>query len=185
MGHTPNLSLPALLLSPFHAYTMGKCDIAQRTLVLIMKTLGMEPRQISDITDIPTVTINTIWNRAIERGFDPRRQPLMITDAYVIDAPRSGRPKKQTSEVSAIALANIRRDRYGREKPCADIAGEISAEMNISISIISIWQILNNQVSKTNSTRKPGLIARMRIERLAWCLTHRHWTLEEDWKNVI
>jgi hypothetical protein len=94
MGHTPNLSLPTLLLSPLHAYTMGKYDIAQRTLVLTMKTLGMEPRQISDITDIPTVTINTIWNRAIERGFDPRRQPLMITDAYVIDAPRSGRPKK-------------------------------------------------------------------------------------------
>jgi hypothetical protein len=98
-------SLPLCYLFTFITFTfnMGKYDIAQRTLVLTMKTFSMDPRQISDITGIPVYTIKNIWDRVIERGFNPKGQLLMITEAYVIDAPRSGRPTKQTPKVSAQA----------------------------------------------------------------------------------
>ncbi|KAJ5894121.1 hypothetical protein N7495_005812 [Penicillium taxi] len=72
------------------------------------------------MTDISTQTIKSIWNKAIERGFDPLQRPLLVIDAYVADANRSGRPKKQTPEVIASALAKVRLDRYGREKTCTD-----------------------------------------------------------------
>ncbi|KAJ5211837.1 uncharacterized protein N7498_003483 [Penicillium cinerascens] len=159
---------------------MAKYDIAMRAVVITMKALGIPPLTISAMTGIPTRTINTIWDRAIERGFNPRQQPLIVTDAYVADAPRSGRPKKQTPELVATVLAKVRRDRYGREKTYADIASELS-----NISAMTVWRVLRSSgLKKTKPTRKPSLTARMRTERLAWCLEHRHWTLE-DWKNVI
>ena len=37
---------------------------------------------------------------------------------------------------------------------------------------------------KTKPTRKPGLTAQMKKDRLEFCLRHEDWTLE-DWKNVI
>ncbi|KAJ5212450.1 uncharacterized protein N7498_004096 [Penicillium cinerascens] len=105
---------------------MVKYDIAMRTLVITMKALSIVPLTISAMTDMPTRTINTIWDRAIERGFDPLWRPLVITDAYIAGTSRSGRPKKQTPKLEATVLAKVRRDRYGREKTCADIAGELS-----------------------------------------------------------
>ncbi|KAJ5909172.1 hypothetical protein N7495_001854, partial [Penicillium taxi] len=90
-------------------------------------------------------------------------RPLIITDAYFADASRSDRPKKQTPEVIDSALAKVRLDRYGREKTCADIAGEL-------------WKA---GLQKTKPTRKPGLTAKMRANQLAWCLEHRDWTLED------
>jgi hypothetical protein len=78
----------------------------------------------------------------------------------------------------------VRLDRYGREKSCADLAGELS-EIGINISATTIWRILKNAgLRKTKPTRKPGLTKKMKADRLAWCLEHQHWTLE-DFKNVI
>ncbi|KAJ5564780.1 hypothetical protein N7513_001022 [Penicillium frequentans] len=77
---------------------MAKYDMAMRTLVITMKWMGMDPLHISALTEMPVRTINSIWARAIERGFDPSRRPIMICEAHVIDAPRSGRPKKERSE---------------------------------------------------------------------------------------
>ncbi|KAJ5160333.1 uncharacterized protein N7482_007337 [Penicillium canariense] len=78
----------------------------------------------------------------------------------------------------------VRLDRYGREKSCADLAGELSKE-GIIISAATIWRILKNAgLRKTKPTRKPGLTKKMKADRLAWCLEHQAWTLD-DWKNVI
>jgi hypothetical protein len=146
----------------------------------MMFVFGIEPRYISDWTGIPTETVKAIYNRAIERGFDPSKRPFTLIDAYVADASRSGRPKKQTSELETTVLAKVRRDRYGREKTCADIASEL-----LDISATTVWRVLRNAgLKKTKPTRKPGLTDRMRAERLNWCLEHQHWTLE-DFKNVI
>jgi hypothetical protein len=159
---------------------MVKYDVATRTAAIMMSVFGMEPRYISDWTGIPTETVKTIYNRAIERGFDPSKRPFTLVDAYVADATRSGRPKKQTPALETAVVAKVWRDRYGREKTCADIPSEL-----LDISATTVWRVLRNAGrKKTKPTRKPGLTDRMRTDRLNWCLEHQHWTLE-DFKDVI
>ncbi|KAJ4155562.1 hypothetical protein LMH87_000800 [Akanthomyces muscarius] len=50
-------------------------------------------------------------SRAIKRGFDPNLRPIIIKDAYLEDAPRSGRPSKQTAENQEAILKKIKLDR--------------------------------------------------------------------------
>lgn len=69
-------------------------DIATRALIIGLKSTGKTSTEVSELTEISVRTINSIYARAIERGFDPNFRPLKICDAYLVDAPRSGRPKK-------------------------------------------------------------------------------------------
>jgi transposase len=160
-------------------------DIATRSLIVTLKSIGKKTSiEISEITGISVRLINQIYARAIERGFEPNHRPLTIRDDWLKDAPRSGRPSKQTPEIQQQVINKVRTDRYGREKNCADIAGELSLE-GFNISAITIWRILRTAgFRKTKPTRKPGLTKKMRQERLQWCLEHKDWTLE-DWKLVI
>lgn len=161
-------------------------DIATRALIVTLKSPsgGKTTAEISEITGISSRQVNRIYARAIERGFDPNHRPLTIRDEFLRDASRPGRPTKQTDNNQIEILAKVRRDRFGREKTCADIAGELSAD-GIEISAVTVWRILRKAgFHKTKPTRKPGLTKKMRKERLQWCLDHQHWTLE-DWKNVI
>jgi transposase len=161
-----------------------KTNSANRASVVAFKASGLTTTQVQDLTGIPSRTINDIYARAIKRGFDPAIRPIRIADSFVNDAARSGRPTKQTEDVKKQILEKVRRDRYGREKTCADIAGELSSE-GINLSQTLVWRVLRRAgLRKTKPTRKPGLTPKMRKERLEWCLSHRHWTLE-DWKNVI
>ena len=61
-----------------------------------------------------TSTINRIYAKAIERGFDPNIRPMIIKDEWVEDAPRSGRPRKHTLENTEKVIAKVCKDRYGR-----------------------------------------------------------------------
>ena len=161
-------------------------DISTRALIITLKSpvVGLSSADIFATTGISISTINRIYGRAIQRGFDPNIRPLVIKDEWLEDASRSGRPRKQTPETTERVVAKVRKDRYGREKSCADLAGELSKE-GLDISAITIWRILKSAgFNKTKPTRKPGLTKKIREERLKWCLAHQHWTLE-DWKRVI
>jgi transposase len=157
--------------------------IADRVTVVALRAYTTKTTaEIAKIVDLSIATVNRIYARAIDRGFDPIH--TKITDEYVKDSPRSGRPTKQDPETVNTILSKVRLDRYGREKTCADLAGELSKE-GTEISSSTVHTILRNAgLRKTKPTRKPGLTKKMRAERLAWCLAHEHWTLE-DWKNVI
>lgn len=160
-------------------------DIATRAAVVSLKSSGrLTSTEVSAAIGLSVRQVDRIYAKAISRGFDPQLRPIKITDAFVADAPRSGRPRKQTDEVIALVSSKVRRDRYGREKTCADLAGELSLE-GFDVSAMTIWRVLRQAgFKKTKPTRKPGLTKKMRKERLDWCLRHQHWTLE-DWKNVI
>jgi hypothetical protein len=109
---------------------------------------------------------------------------LVILNEHLVDAPRSGRPTKQTEENRQLVISKVTLDRYGRERTCADIAADLS-KIGIEISGSTIRRILKNAgFKKTKPTRKPGLTAKMKRERLEFCLAHKDWSLE-DWKNVI
>lgn len=161
-------------------------DIATRALIVTLKSpvCGKTSVEISEKTGISVRQVNRIYARAIERGFDPNHVPLTLRDKWLEDAPRSGRPTKQTEQSTAAVISKVRQDRYGREKTAADIAGELSSE-GIDISSTTVLRILKKAgFRKTKPTRKPGLTKKMKQDRLQWCLEHQHWTLE-DWKNVI
>jgi transposase len=165
--------------------TKKKTDLATRALIVTLKApcAGKSTAEISAITGISTRTINSIYARAIERGFEPNSVPLVIRDEWLQDASRSGRPTKKT-EIKEEVISKVRRDRYGREKTCTDIAGELTSS-GFNVSSITVWRVLREAgFRKTKPTRKPGLTKKMKTERLDWCLAYRHWTLE-DWKNVI
>lgn len=160
-------------------------DIATRALVVTLKAEGRTTLNIAERTTLNPRTIDRIYARAIDAGFDPAAKPLTICDAYLADKPRSGRPTKQDEETKIEVVRLVRVDRYGREKTCADLAGDLSSHFGREISETTVGRMLRDAgFRKTKPTRKPGLTARMRKERLDWCLERRHWTLE-DWKAVI
>lgn len=161
-------------------------DPIQRAVVVALRSPhgGKTTKEISQITGLPVRSINRIYARAVEAGFEPNDKALVILPDHVIDKPRSGRPKKQTAAAIDAVTSKVSRDRYGREKNCADIAGDLTRE-GIRVSATTVWRILRTAgYRKTKPTRKPGLTARMKAERLAWCLCYKDWTLE-DWKKVI
>lgn len=126
-------------------------DIATRASILTLLSMGKTNAEVSSLLTVPKNTIRDILSRAIQRGFDPNLRPLEICDAYLVDAPRSGRPKKQTPETQDKVLAKVRFDRYGREKTCADIAGELSSEGD-NISSMTVWRILKKSWPPENET---------------------------------
>jgi hypothetical protein len=128
--------------------------------------------------------VNRIYSVALERGFNPSASNFAIKDEYIENSPRTGRPSKQTDDVIRSVTTQIETDRFGREKNCADIAGELEA-LGVDISRSTVWRILRTHgYKKTKPTRKPGLSKPMRTARLRFAREHEHWSLE-DWKNVI
>jgi transposase len=177
----PNLVIFAdlKLLKMTYTYT----DIATRAMIVSLKASNKTTAEVVALTGVCKNTVNKIFSRAVARGFEPSVRPIVLTDALLADKPRSGRPSKQAiAQQHVIDL--VRRDRYGREKTCADIAGDLS-HFGIEISAATVLRILHKAgFRKTKPTRKPGLTQKMRKERLDWCLERQHWTLE-DWKKVI
>ena len=160
-------------------------DISTRALVVTLMSpfVGKSTAEISALTGIPPRTIRTIYRRACERGYDPNASIVKLPVEVLEDAPRSGRPRKQEA-VKEEVLQKVQRDRYGREKTCADLAGDLGL-LGHEVSAVTVWRILKAAgYNKTKPTRKPGLTPKMRQERLEWCLAHKDWTLK-DWKNVI
>ncbi|CAE7020550.1 Transposase [Pyrenophora teres f. teres] len=158
-------------------------DLSTRALVVTLKSPfgGKSTTQISAITGISPRTIDAIYGRACQRGFEPNAPMIKLLPEHLEDASRTGRPRKQDA-IREVAIEKVRRDRYGREKTCADIAGDLSL---YNVSSTTVWRVLKAAgYHKTKPTRKPGLTKKMRQERLNWCLAHKDWTLE-DWKNVI
>jgi len=95
-------------------------DAATRAQVVTLKAWGATNQQITSKTGVPDRTIRSIYARALGRGFDPTDHLPIVRDHHVAEAPRSGRPRKE-EENKQEGIAKVRRDRYGREKSCAEI----------------------------------------------------------------
>lgn len=125
--------------------------------------------EIACLTGLSISSVNRIYARAIERGFNPHEDPL-IHDRYVEDQPRSGRPIKQDASTQELVISKVRFDRYRREKSCADFASDLS-KLGIDISTETVRRILkNNNFRKTQPTRKPRLTLAIKKARLEWAL---------------
>jgi len=79
-------------------------DMATRAQVITLKAIGFPNKEIQQYTGIKPRTINSIYDRAIKRGFDPNAKPPIIRDTHVQTGYRSGRPSKQTEEIKEDIL---------------------------------------------------------------------------------
>ena len=160
-------------------YTMAPSyDIAIRAQVVTLKALGFTNQEISSklCLAVTLTTIDRIYERALSRGFTPDK-PICLNH-HVSNAPRSGRPTKQTEEKTKEVEAKVTKDRYGREKS-ADV---IAAEVGISPS--TIRTILKKAgYKKTKPTRKPGLTEDMKKARLEFC--RRYVDKPDEWWHSI
>lgn len=97
-------------------------DLPTRAAIVTLKSPfgGKSTAQISAITGIPQRTINEIYRRACQRGFDPNASVIKILPEYLEDAPRAGRPRKREA-VQEATPEKVCRDRNVRESICADI----------------------------------------------------------------
>jgi len=88
-------------------------DISTRALVVALKSPfgGKSTTQISEITGISPRTIDAIYGRACQRGFEPNARLIKLLPEYLEDAPRAGRPRKQEA-VTEATIEKVRRDRY-------------------------------------------------------------------------
>jgi len=170
---TPKSSINLLLLLPLNTIRcretyptvifplkllmkMPYTDIATRAMIVSLKASQKTTAEVVALTGVPKNTINDVFARAIAKGFDPAVRPIVLTDSLLSDAPRSGRPSKQALAREEV-INLVRRDRYGREKTCADIAGDLS-HFGINISERTVLRILRQAgFQKTKPTRKPGL----------------------------
>jgi transposase len=165
-------------------------DIAKRAQIVTLKTWTNKiAKEIAFLTDVSIPTVYNVCARAIQSGFNPQDgiYCTVITDDLARDSSRSGRPAKQTDSTKDMVISKVRRDRFGREKSCTDLAGEPStpSHSGINVSATTICRILKAaRFNKTKPTRKLRLTKKMKAERLAWCRQFEHWTLT-DWKNVI
>jgi transposase len=139
-------------------------DNSTRATVIVLKAIGKPNHEITGLTRVKKRTINSIYARAIKRGFNPGLQPLQLEDKHLEDAHRSRRPSKR-STVSQQVVDTVRTNQYGREKSCANIASLLS-QQGFNMSASTVKRVLKEEgFRKTKPTRKPRLTKQIREER--------------------
>jgi hypothetical protein len=137
-------------------------------------------KKIKKIIGIKERSCRALAKRAKERGFDPNSEDLRILKKYVVNDPRSGRPKTATTDKKQKKIIDlVKKNRSTRQYSSEYLA------IRTGISRTSVIRIMKmNNIHKVKTTKKPGLTPLMRKARLQFCLRYENWTLE-DWKAVI
>ena len=92
-----------------HIFKMPLYDNTTRAQALTLKLAGVSNAEITFITGIKTQNLNILYQKAILRDLEPPEKAKLL-DIHVQDAPRSGRPKKQTNTVKEEVLSKVRTD---------------------------------------------------------------------------
>ena len=88
-----------------------------------MKAIGATLKHIENVTQIKRRLLQYIIKKALNRGWHPKTNPLIL-NGYIIDAPRAGRKPKITREFKQRILKKVTTDQFGREKSSTYIAAE-------------------------------------------------------------
>ena len=81
-------------------------DLGERVQALTLLTYGLPASLVAKHTTLSVSEINRIRTRAKNRGFNPMVSPIILLE-YVVDAPRSGRPRKATAEKGDATIPTI------------------------------------------------------------------------------
>ncbi|KAI1507544.1 hypothetical protein Ptr86124_013478 [Pyrenophora tritici-repentis] len=89
-------------------------DLSTRALIVTLKSpfSGKSTSHISDITGIPPRTINAIYARACQRGFELNALTIKLLLKYLEEALRTGRPRKQEAIQEAAIERSSRSKRF-------------------------------------------------------------------------
>jgi len=92
---------------------MPHTDIATRAMIVSLKASNKTTIEVMALTGVGKSTINSIFARAVARGFDPAVRPIVLTDALLADNPRSGRPSKQSAAKEEVMKLSLRHRDFG------------------------------------------------------------------------
>ncbi|RPA83002.1 hypothetical protein BJ508DRAFT_77417 [Ascobolus immersus RN42] len=75
-------------------------SIIQRALVVALKSLtDFTNKEIEAAVGVETRTVQKIYKKARDRGFDPEQRPIVLEMKHVDDGERTGRPRKRPLSV--------------------------------------------------------------------------------------
>ena len=94
---------------------MPNIDNGTRCQIVSLKAAGFSVQKIADFTGVGRRTIQRIYKKALDRGFDPQGGVLLIS--HVSDAPRSGRPSKKQNAKDGVT-EHIQNTHQARELSC-------------------------------------------------------------------
>src|SRR6266480_644763 len=174
-----SLNLIKICLLPRSQTLMPSIPIATRAQIVTLKALAYTNKEICSKLHLGLThqALDRIYARAIIRGVNPEKPTCL--DHHVKDAPRAGRPTKQTDQAKADVEVKVTRDRYGREKSAEVIGTEVGLSAN------TVRRVLRKAgYKKTKPTRKPGLTEEMKKARLEFCLAHVDKG-DDFWHNII
>jgi hypothetical protein len=148
--------------------------------ILHRATPSIKYNEIREATGVGQRTLRNVLAKVLEQGYDPLRDKAAIKTEWLVDRPRSGRPRTAMNEINEKRVIKIiSKDKNGREKS-AEVIG-----MKIDVSRQLVCGIMKKLgYKKVKSTTKPGLNQKQKEKRLAFCRKYQYWTLE-DWKRVI
>lgn len=127
---------------------------------------------VSELFGIPIRTLQGLYSRAKQRGFDPSHHPLEVLGQFIADAPRSGRPRKQPETKEDNVSTEVSYGRQGHGKTCANILSVLSLKSTL-ISVMTIEHLLEKLgLQKTKPNQKSWLMPKMRADR--FCYGHMH-----------
>jgi Transposase len=133
-------------------------------------------------TGVSKSSVYKLRTKAISRGW---MLGDIVEPEHVDDAPRLGRPKTSTATALFI-IETMTKNSTTRGWSCACIAAEVTRTPGRQlVSPSTVYRVLTeNGYGVFKRTVKPGLTEEAKKARLAFCLEHKDWTIE-DWKNVI
>lgn len=85
-------------------------DIATKAQAMTLKVLGASNQEIENLTGIKQRTMAYIYDRAVQRGFDPNAEHPTLRDYHFEEAPRSGRPRKQDNKPEERVVEEVQKD---------------------------------------------------------------------------
>jgi len=99
---------------------------------LTLKAVSLTNTQIQQVTSIPPRTLNDILDRTVKAGYEPVTSDGVysrLDSSHVANALKPGRPSKQEA-IQEEVLTKVRRNRYGREKSCTQIAIKLEGRVS-------------------------------------------------------
>jgi transposase len=145
-----------------------KRHLAPRVQIVTLRFIANKSlAEIARLTGLSDRTVASIIKRAVERGFDPARTDGW-QDEWFEDAPRSGRPSKQSDEARQVVeqLLRLERDDGGggggggggerKKKTYTDVAAELAEHHGINVSATTVWRMIK---ASQKSSRAAALAA--------------------------
>ena len=142
----------------------------QKQTILSMHEKKLSGRKIADLTNISRATIQKFLKRYGERG-------------NVENLQRVGRPKISGERDYHVLSRLVHKN---RRQSLSDLTVALNETIPVPISETTVKRKLKRLAFKRCTVRKTITIsAHNRTKRVSWCRERKHWTVEQNWSNII